>query len=354
VQQCAMLHKYNPSVRCFVYRNLVKALPWYSSVREKINDAAFSGWFLHNKPGGSLPNGSYHVPQCDDNWDPPRCTELYHDVDQTPGFPRGDGNCPGPCDCGGVPCGEYLWDHRNASLREWILNEFLLGPTGLGSPEVQGLYLDDNFHNTSQPVDPSWMPPEGYCDHSAIGGPSEVNFFCTVDMGLTQEDTTAITDGWKETMALVEQVVLGAGGWAWAFFKQLSIPDTPASCQAALRQACTEGTSWDLYDAGVMVQWTLNKGPYNATFQRTSPLPHQQLDIAYFLTVRGPWWWLGYGWVGCSVPYDFPDALKMDYGVPLGTCKETLPAVFTRQWSKATATVDCNTLSGEVVELLGV
>ena len=88
-------------------RNLVKALPWYTSVREKINDPAYSGWFVHNKPGGSLPDGSFHVPQCDKAFTPPLCTDLYHDLDQTPGFPHGDGSCPGPCDCGGVPCGEY-------------------------------------------------------------------------------------------------------------------------------------------------------------------------------------------------------------------------------------------------------
>ena len=30
----------------FVYRNMVKALPWYKSVREKIVDPAYSGFFL--------------------------------------------------------------------------------------------------------------------------------------------------------------------------------------------------------------------------------------------------------------------------------------------------------------------
>ena len=100
------------------------------TVSEKINDPAYAGWFLKSKVGGSFPNGSYHVPQCDDSWSPPRCSTLYHDLDQTPGFPHGDGSCPGPCDCGGVPCGEYLWDTRNATLRDWIINSFLLGPTG--------------------------------------------------------------------------------------------------------------------------------------------------------------------------------------------------------------------------------
>ena len=45
------------------YRNLVKALPWYTSVREKLTDPQYSGWFLKFKPGGSI-NGSWHSPPC--------------------------------------------------------------------------------------------------------------------------------------------------------------------------------------------------------------------------------------------------------------------------------------------------
>jgi len=62
---------------------------------------------------------------------------------QTPEYPHGDGSCPGPCDCGTVPCGEYLWDHRNDTLTAWMVNDFVLGPTGLGNANVSGLYFDD-------------------------------------------------------------------------------------------------------------------------------------------------------------------------------------------------------------------
>ena len=116
---------------------------------------------------------------------------------------------------------------------------------------------------------------------------------------------------------------------------------------------------------------------------RTAPLPHVDSDLAFFLTVRGPYWWIGYGegrwvgtgavcvsrpastshpashtppapprpgWVGCSVPYDYPAALQTDVGLPLGTCSETAPGsgVFTRAWTKATSKVDCNSLSGSI------
>lgn len=351
VEQCALLKAINPTLRCFVYRNLVKALPWYSSVREKITDPNFSGWFLRNKAGGAFPNGSFHVSQCDDNFDPPRCSTLYHDLDQTPGFPHGDGSCPGPCDCGGpdIPCGEYLWDHRNSSLRSWIINDFLLGATGLGNENISGFYLDDNWHNSTQPDDPSWQPPEGFCDHGPIGGPSEENFWCTADMGLTQADTTAITDGWKETMDLVAQTLVGAGSWAWAFFAGWQLPSSSATCTQELETICSQGTAWEGYGQATMVQWTLNNA--SSGKPRTAPLPRVDLDIALFLTVRGPWWWLGYSWVGCSVPYEFPPALLADVGEPLDTCTQTTPGVFSRTWTKATSTVDCNAMSGAVTML---
>ena len=47
VTQAAMTKAASPDSRVFVYRNLVKALPWYTSVREKISDPNYAGWFLH-------------------------------------------------------------------------------------------------------------------------------------------------------------------------------------------------------------------------------------------------------------------------------------------------------------------
>eukprot|EP00666_Eupelagonemidae_sp_cell4sb_P015195 gene15195-18755_t len=279
-----MVKKVNPAAKVFVYRNLVKALPWYTSVREKIVDPAYSGWFLRFKEGGTNGTGVWNVPRCTKGTNPAaveKCSDLYHDQEQTPKAPPGGGptrvqdgkwwiynntndvsgmhpgwhsitsagpqpsweacrdaadaagrkiftfwcpgahplpyTCPvgsdgtcwlssdwntpkvqdpnqtapnaesghvsgyrpsgtpgttdsppaslagaalcasGDCDCGdGLPCGEYLWDHRNESLREWLVNEFILGKeTGLGNPNVDGFFLDDGWRNTTAPV-PSW------------------------------------------------------------------------------------------------------------------------------------------------------------------------------------------------------
>ena len=58
-----------PQAKTWVYRNFVKALPWYSSVREKLSDPAYSGWFLQFNPRNTTP---YAVPPCDANYSPPK------------------------------------------------------------------------------------------------------------------------------------------------------------------------------------------------------------------------------------------------------------------------------------------
>lgn len=101
----------------------------------------FSDEFIANKS-----NPENHKKMCDDNYHPPRCSELYHDHAQTPGYPHGDGDCGPPgCDVGSVPVGEYLFDPRAANvsidgqtLAEWYVDEYLFGPTGAGNPNISG------------------------------------------------------------------------------------------------------------------------------------------------------------------------------------------------------------------------
>jgi hypothetical protein len=58
----------------------LQALPWYTHVREPLTNASLKdSWFLPFKPGGSLPGGKWHVPDCDKNYNPPLCSDRYHD-----------------------------------------------------------------------------------------------------------------------------------------------------------------------------------------------------------------------------------------------------------------------------------
>ena len=171
VEQAALLKAARPGVRVMGYRNIVKALPWFSSVRARMEDPATRDWFIPFNAHNTTP---YHVPQCDDAFSPPKCTALYHDKEQTPGYPQGDGNCPGPCDCGVHPCGEYLFNYENATkngLADWIVNEAVLGPNGLGNANLSGFYLDDEWYNFVRGVQGSVRGrdagtcPSAHCAH---------------------------------------------------------------------------------------------------------------------------------------------------------------------------------------------
>ena len=143
VDQVNAIEAARPGTISLVYRNTVKALAWFSHVREKLADPAYAGFFLPYSPAVPAPQS----PACDAAFDPPRCTALFHDQMQSPQFNVSDdgqnGTCFTGCDAGaGVPSGEYLWDLRNASARAYVL-ENILGPTALGHPSITGLYLGE-------------------------------------------------------------------------------------------------------------------------------------------------------------------------------------------------------------------
>ena len=81
LQQVQVTRAASPTTRTFVYRNAIKALPWFTSVRVLLEDPAYAPWFLPFGP--KTVNGSgWHVPECDSNYDPPLCSVLYHDQEQ--------------------------------------------------------------------------------------------------------------------------------------------------------------------------------------------------------------------------------------------------------------------------------
>jgi hypothetical protein len=179
--QARMTKAANNETHVFGYRNVVKALPWFGSVREKLDDPAYSGWFLRFDPE-QVASKNTSVPPCAAE-DQQKCSVYYHDQEQvraplccscccplllapcrlpdcilswrvrcylqTPEVPvmkngtmtHPDGSCDGQCDCGSQPCGEYLFDHRNGTmLRDWIVKEHILGPAGMGDPAISGFF----------------------------------------------------------------------------------------------------------------------------------------------------------------------------------------------------------------------
>eukprot|EP00947_MAST-08B_sp_MAST-8B-sp1_P003127 g3127.t1 len=378
VEQASRLKQHNPQSRPWVYRNLVKALPWFRVVREKLADPAYSGFFLKFRPRNGTNTSS---PRCDDNFSPPRCTEFYHDDWQTPrtkgsaGWDQDlrNGVCsPDPCDCGdpSVPAGEYLWDHRNGTmLRDWLMEHYVGGPTGVDHPAISGMFFDD-----------AWGPR----------GPTEERPSSIADMGLSTEDVAEIIAGWKLTMAAAHHRVVQSQAFDWQLLNCPVYPDmagrlqcggAPVSaperdtldpkptCTAWMRKHCGAHSPFQR----MALMFGVTRASHdNPLFPQNLSLPYLKQDVATFLLVRGPYAWLGYGWQGCASNFNKPGAfpgnswresgyewsselLEADYGEPDPNnnteCHETVPGeseVFVREWSKATVTLDCKTFSADI------
>jgi hypothetical protein len=130
------LKKRKPDMRVFVYRNFAKALNWFESNRDALETNP--SWFFRfvQKP--------FHQPVCTDS----KCSQLYHDQLQTaqvpsPADPHPDGACNVTCDCGKLPCGEYVWDVAQTAVQDYMINAVLFNETALGSKVVDGLFIDD-------------------------------------------------------------------------------------------------------------------------------------------------------------------------------------------------------------------
>lgn len=233
----------NPDAHVFVYRNIVKALPWYSSVRKILDDPAYSGFFLQWNET-ALANGDLHVPNCAAE-DGTKCSPFYHDQLQTPEVDGGDGQCPETgCDCGLHPCGEYLFDHRNSSLAQWIIDEMILTDSSILNEAIDGMFMDDFW--CSDLLTPGCNDP--------VQGATEIDANQQVDMGLSDEDIKDLTIAWEHTMGLVQQTILDNGSYTWSLMQNEGNANaspfllTQDSCAGTLREACKKDSDWQVSD----------------------------------------------------------------------------------------------------------
>jgi len=339
VAQVQMAKAVSPSSRYCVYRNAIKALPWFSSVRELLSDPAYDVWFL--KFGNSSKPFS---PKCDTNYDPPLCSELFHDQVQSPGYPQGDGVCAAPaCDCGPVPCGEYLIDHRagnvsvnNKTLLQWFINDYILNSNGGGNENVSCLYFDDEW---------------------SVTGPSECEEHAVSDMGLSPADLVALTSAYLFNMGEMFKEITTAGKFSFQQFYTTPGLQYPMcggpliskiSCAADFRALCSPGSP--AQTRAVFAGFSPGGCSWN------SNPPDFEQDLAAFLIWRGDYAFLGYSWMGCvnadvsGAFSKFPE-LSADYGLPSGLCTETFEnsQVFIRNYTHATVTFDCPAWKGTIV-----
>lgn len=333
-KQVQMTTAKTPGTTVWVYRCSVYGYPWYTDVRELLEDPAYDAWWLHFKP-----EGPWYSKKCDDNYDPPRCSDKYHSQEQSPGFPHGDGDCSAPgCDCGENPCGFYVWNHsstvivKGQSFQDWFIHSYMLNSVG-SSPLVSGFFWDDVWS-----ID---------CKiHDQVPNTCE-------DMGLSKDDLTGLTADYRRNMNALRNATLAAGKFSWQMLwtggadNQIGTTGpqplvTQGSCAADLRKLCNATSP--AQTRGMM--YAFSTGSTAGVKRDPSILPEFKQDLANFLLIRGPYSWLGHGWLGCSRTYAFPPELNMDYGAPIDgqLCHETAPGsgVFAREFHKASVHMDCN------------
>ena len=342
VKQVDMTTSASPGTTVWVYRNFIKALPWFTSVRVKLEDPAYASWFLNFNCSASDPLSGCHVPVCDTNYDPPLCSKYYHDQEQTPGFPHGDGDCAPPaCDVGGIPVGEYLFNFMNANvsvngqtLIEWYLSDYFFSQSGGGNPLISGFELDD-----------LWTTQDG---------PTEMEAHVVADLGMSPSDVEAMVDAfnWARDLAYAEIFKRGRFDWTSFFTINSEWPAcsgpfvSNATCASDLRSLCD--ASSPVQHSAMLYGWSpgaCDWSPPGPNHYDPGHLLIPETDIAAFQLIRGAYGFLGSGWEGCSLSYERPALLDRDFGVPSGLCSETAPGsgVFERDFSTVTVSLDCAT-----------
>ena len=150
------------------------------------------------------------------------------------------------------------------------------------------------------------------------------------------------------------RAVADAGGWVWQMFTGCGFSeyDTGSSCVAAFTAACEP----DSRQQTRMCYFDLKMRNQDEPDSFVDPAS----DVAKFLIARGPFAFLGTGWVGCEPDngveggghiqtYVRPAEFDVDYGTPNGLCTQRSPGVFERDWTKAKVTHDCNTGKSAIV-----
>jgi hypothetical protein len=356
--------------RVWVYRNTIKALNWYGSVRDKLDDPKYASWFIKFKGFGNSPypggqgravNESFHVPTCDwygdDKAGPPKCSGFYHDQEQTPNhakpgggsYPayRVDGECVDQCDCGPTnPCGEYIFDHRGGEVegrtfRDWFINEYMV--------------TNETILHKDPKTDKPQMIGLGWLDDSmGPSGPSEEDKNYIADTGADSQEMQEQVAAYRASIQALKDKVLPMGGFWWQLMSEGTrlaelgsyLPTNTTSreqCKKILRGACVpKPNAWNR-----MAMYKVGRGGAGFTADNFTQYTTE------FLLTRGPYAMVGYSWCGCTNGGQARPRAKEwdeDFGEPVAgdACAETgnLTGVFVRHWTKATVQWDCATGRG--------
>eukprot|EP00591_Stephanopyxis_turris_P015997 CAMPEP_0195533296 /NCGR_PEP_ID=MMETSP0794_2-20130614/40198_1 /TAXON_ID=515487 /ORGANISM="Stephanopyxis turris, Strain CCMP 815" /LENGTH=184 /DNA_ID=CAMNT_0040665769 /DNA_START=53 /DNA_END=607 /DNA_ORIENTATION=- len=160
-------------------------------------------------------------------------------------------------------------------------------------------------------------------------------------------------------MTAVQQSILDHDAYTWSLMDgQTNANAMPFlfnqnQCVKVLQQACYANSNWQ----------TLPK-LFGFSVQHQTQFLQLEQDLAFFLLVRGPYTYAGWGVWGMTWPFNaesshgalpplphgvpLPSEFNSDYGVPLEVCHEIKPGVFHREWSRGTVELNCHTFQATI------
>ena len=215
---------------------------------------------------------------------------------------------------------------------------------------------------------------------------TEMDAHAVIDMGLQPAEVRAITLGWRRMMLAAQQKMLAMKAYTWQLLNCPFAPNLTHTCQQAPETApgcdrCNPATgstqhvpptsnctAWMRRHCGpaddlrrsafhrLALFFGFTRYAHHGDLDPAGHFPALFQDIAQFLCVRGPYAWLGTGWVGCGKAgmYARPAALDIDYGDPVGDCTEVgATEVFARQYSNANVSINCRSFTATIEMTFG-
>ena len=208
----------------------------------------------------------------------------------------------------------------------------------MGEPQAARASPRVPLHPAVAPLTPTLRAPIPIPFRWGPGGCSEMEQHEVIDLGLSPAELGAISDAYAANMAEVNAYLIARGAFTeQLFFRGVPFINDNTTCASTLRPLCS-GKLPDAYSRFSF--FDLNTWPGNGGI-------NTNVSVAEFLLGRGPYAAIGVLWsgcgCGCGVP-EWPPILDLDFGEPVdATCSETAPGVFSRRWSRADVSIDCNT-----------
>jgi len=208
---------------------------------------------------------------------------------------------------------QYFWDFRNTSAVDAFIAD-AIGPDAVGNEAVDGIFTDD------------------------VDGTFEEHNAAVKNMGYTPEEVSDIIAANQVAYDRIITALIAKKGYNWQAIAGGDgtsgdvLPKNQATCESAMRKLCPTSP--------------LQGRPTLLPAGGKSDTHIADTTVAAFLIARGPFWWIGTGWQGCTTTpttWQEDPLMQIDPGTPTSNCVESSKGVYSRAFTKGNATLDCNT-----------